>query len=97
MIFKTTLQKMLKLDLVLQIMNYRPLSRGKNKKCNCINERWIRWKTMTKFVVLRARTYTYSIDDGIEDKKPKGKKKVRHKKTVKFENYKKFFGSKSTW
>ena len=75
MIFKTTLQKMLKLDLVLQIMNYRPLSRGKNKKCNCINERWIRWKTMTKFVVLRARTYTCSIDDGIEDKKPKGKNK----------------------
>ena len=30
---------------------------------------------MTKFVVLRARTYTYSIDDDIEDKKPKGKKK----------------------
>ena len=30
---------------------------------------------MTKSVVLRARTYTYSIDDGIEDKKPKGKKK----------------------
>ena len=52
---------------------------------------------MKKFVVLRARTYTYSIDDGIEDKKPKGKKKVRHKKTVKFENYKKLFGSKSTW
>ena len=43
-------------------------------------------KTMTKFVGLRSKTYSNSIDDGSEDKKDN--KKVCHKKKVKFENYK---------
>ena len=37
-------------------------------------------KIMTKFVGLRAQTYSYLIDDGSEDKKSKGHKKVCHKK-----------------
>ena len=32
-------------------------------------------KTMTKFVGLRAKTYSYLIHDGSENKKAKGKKK----------------------
>ena len=42
----------------------RPLSKGKNKKSNWINERWIKRKTVTKFVGLRAKTYSHLIDDG---------------------------------
>ena len=42
---------------------------------------------MTKFVVLRAKTYSYSIDGGSEDK-AKGTKKCIIKRKLKFENYK---------
>ena len=34
----------------------RPLPKGKNKKSNWINERWIRRKNYPKFVGLRAKT-----------------------------------------
>ena len=37
-------------------------------------------KIMTKFVGLRAKMYSYLIDDDSEDKKAKGTKKVCHKK-----------------
>ena len=39
-------------------------------------------KIMTKFVGLRAKTYSYLIDDGNEDKKAKGTKKsvINYKK-----------------
>ena len=33
-------------------------------------------KIMTKFVRLRAKTYSYLIDNGSEDKKAKGTKNV---------------------
>ena len=33
-------------------------------------------KMIIKFVELRAKTYSYLIDDGSEDKKPKGTKSV---------------------
>ena len=33
-------------------------------------------KIMTKFAGLRAKTYSYLIDDGIADKKTKATKKV---------------------
>ena len=36
---------------------------------------------MTKLAGLRAKTYSYLIYDSSEDKKAKGTKKVRHKKT----------------
>ena len=45
-------------------------------------------KIMTKFVGLRAKTYSYLIDDGSEDKKAKGTKKCVIKRKLKFENYK---------
>ena len=37
-------------------------------------------KIMTKFVGLRAKPYSYLIDDGSKDKKAKSTKKVCHKK-----------------
>ena len=43
---------------------------------------------MTKFVGLRAKTYSYSIDYGSENKKAKGSKKCVIKRKLKFENYK---------
>ena len=45
-------------------------------------------KIMIKFVGLRARTYSYLIDDSSEDKKAKGTKKCVIKRKLKFKNYK---------
>ena len=42
---------------------------------------------MAKFVGLRAKTYSYLIDDGSKDKEGKGAKKCTMKKKLKFENY----------
>ena len=43
---------------------------------------------MTEFVGLRAKNYTYLIDDASEDKKVKGTKKCVMKRKLKCENYK---------
>ena len=45
-------------------------------------------KIITKFVELRAKTYSYLIDDGSEDKKVKSTKKCVIKRKIQFENYK---------
>ena len=45
-------------------------------------------KIMKKFVGLRAKTYSYLIDDGSENKKAKGTKKCVIKIKFNFENYK---------
>ena len=45
-------------------------------------------KITKKFVGVRAKTYSYLIDDGSEDKKPKGTKKCVIKRKLKFENCK---------
>ena len=39
-------------------------------------------KIMTDFVGLRAKTYSYLVDDGSEDKKAKGTKKCAIKKNL---------------
>ena len=44
-------------------------------------------KIMTKFVGLRAKTYSYLIDNSSENKKAKGTKKCVIKRKLKFENY----------
>ena len=44
-------------------------------------------KIMKKFVGLGAKTYSYLIDDGSEDKKAKGTKKCVIKRKLKFGNY----------
>ena len=45
-------------------------------------------KIIIKFVELRAKSYSYLIDDGGEDKKAKSKKNCFIKRKLKFENYK---------
>ena len=45
-------------------------------------------KIMTKFVGLKAKTYSYLIHDVNEDKKAKGTKNYFIKRKLKFENYK---------
>ena len=45
-------------------------------------------KIMTKFVALRAKTYSYLIDDGSKDKKAKETKKCLMKINFELENYK---------
>ena len=43
-------------------------------------------KFMTKFLPLRAKIYSYLIDDGSEDKKAKDTKKCIVKRKLEFEN-----------
>ena len=47
-------------------------------------------KIKTKVVGLRAKTYSYLIDDSTEDKKAKGTKMCVIQRKLKFENYKLF-------
>ena len=82
---------MLKLDFILQTMNY--VDRYQKEKSNwnwkvigLIKDKLGR-KIMTKFVGLRAKTYSYLIDDSSEDKNVKAQKCVMKGK-LKFENYK---------
>ena len=49
----------------------RPLPKGKNKKILGLKKDELGEKIMTKFVGLRAKTYSYLIDDVSEDKKAK--------------------------
>ena len=43
-------------------------------------------KVMAKFVGLRAKIYSYVLDDGKEDKKAKRTQKICQKTEIKFEN-----------
>ena len=73
------------------ISNYkldRPLPKGKNKKVTGLMKDELVGKIMTYFVGLRAKTCSYLIDDGSEDKKVKGTKMCVIKRKLKFENYK---------
>ena len=58
----------------------RPLPKGKNKKVIGLMKDKLGWKVITKFVGLKAKTYSYLIDNASEDKKAKSAKKC-HKKT----------------
>ena len=65
----------------------RLLPKGKNKNVIGLMKDELGGKIMTKFVGLRAKTYSYLIDDGSESKKAKGTKKCAMKRKLKFENY----------
>ena len=87
MIFTKILQKTLKEDLICQIMNQNPIplkdryQKETIKKVTGLMKDGLGGKTMTKFVGLRAKTYSHLIDDGNEDKKRKSQNSVSLKKT----------------
>ena len=65
-----------------------PLSTGTNKKVIGLMKDELGRKIITEFVTLRPKTYSYSTDDGKEDKKAKGTKKCVIKRMIKFNDYK---------
>ena len=75
MIFIKTLQKILKLDLILKIMNQID-HWLKEKKVIGLMKDELDGKIIKKFVRLRAKTYSYLIDDGIEEKMQKTQNSV---------------------
>ena len=58
----------------------KPLPNVKNKKVIGLMKDELGWKVMRKFVGLRAKIYSYSRDEGSEDKQTKGTKKCVIKK-----------------
>ena len=58
------------------------MPKEKNKKVIGLMKVELGGKFMTKFVGLRVKPYSYSIDAGSEDKKTKGAKKCIIKKTT---------------
>ena len=74
---------MLKLALILQIMNQIDhCLKKKNKKAIGLMKDELVGEIMTKSVGLRAKTCSYLIDDGSEDKIAKGTKKCVIKKKI---------------
>ena len=59
----------------------RPLPKGKNEKLIGLMRDELGGKIMTKFVELRAKTYSDLIDDGSEAKKAKGTKNLKNYKS----------------
>ena len=57
----------------------RPLLIGVNKKVIGMFKDELGGKIMKEFCALRAKTYTYLMDDNTEHKKAKGTKKVYNK------------------
>ena len=58
----------------------RPLPMRRNKKVIGLMKDELGGKMITEFVTLRPKTYSYLTDDGKEDKKGKGTKKVCNEK-----------------
>ena len=66
----------------------RPLPTGKNKKVIGLMKDELGGKIMTEFFALRAKTYSYLVDDGNTGKKAKGTKKCVIKRQLEFNDYK---------
>ena len=66
----------------------RPLPKGKIKKVIELMNNELRGKIMVKFVGLKAKTYSYLINDSSEYKEAKNTKKCVIKIKIKLENYK---------
>ena len=89
MTFIKLLQKILKQDLTPEILNLNaiPLRDHCLKDYIGLIKDELGRKIMTIFVGLRAKTYSYLIDDGSEDKKTKAIRKFIIKRKFIFENY----------
>ena len=68
--------------------NNRPLPIGSNKKVISIFKDELGGKIMKEFVGLRAKIYSYLMDDDAEQKKAKGTKKCIIKRILTFKDYK---------
>ena len=66
----------------------RPLPIGKNKNVIGLFKDELGGRIMKEFCALRAKTYSYLMDDNSEVKKSKGTKKCVIKRELMFENYK---------
>ena len=76
MMFTKILQKMLKLDLILQIMNLiHCYEKEKRKTMIGLMKDALLGTIIIKFVRIRSKIYTYLIDDGSEDKKKQKEQK----------------------
>ena len=72
------------------ISNYRlerTLPKGKNKNVIGLMKDELGGKIIKKFVGLMAKTCSYLIDDGSEDKKVKDTKKCVIKRNLEFQDY----------
>ena len=67
--------------------NERPLEIGVNKKVIGKFKDELGGKIMKEFFALRAKTYTYLLDDDKEIKKAKGTKRCVIKRRLMYENY----------
>ena len=65
----------------------RPLEIGKNKKVIGKFKDELGGKIMNEFCALRAKTYSFKLDDDTENKRAKGTKKFIVKKEITFKNY----------
>ena len=65
----------------------RPFPMGMNKKVIGVFKYELGGKIMKEICALRAKTYTYLMDDDSEKKKTKGIKKCVIKRRLKFKNY----------
>ena len=65
----------------------RPLSMGKNKKVIRLFKDELGGKIMKEFCALRAKTYSYLMNDNTEVKRSKGTKKCVIKRKTMFEKY----------
>ena len=69
------------------------MPKGKNKKVIELMKDELDEKIMITFVELRAKTRSYLIHDGSEDKKAKDTKRIVIKRKLRFENYENCFGA----
>ena len=64
-----------------------PLPKRKNKKGIGLIKNELSGKIMIEFVRPTAKTYSYLIDNSVEDKTAKGTKKFAIKRKLRFKNY----------
>ena len=88
MILIKSLQKMLKQDLSLQILNSIGQYRKEKIKVIGLMKQELAGKIVKEFRGLRGKIYSYLIDNGSEDRNAKGTKKYAIERKHKFENCK---------